>query len=267
MIALALTWALTKTSEATLATIGQVNYNGSNYSLIYDNDSPFGSTVYIDYSHTSDLWGKQMSWAQSLNSAGTLSYTLNPGISVIWNSDWRLPNTKNGAPLYGFDGTNTSGTNITSSEMGHIYYTELGNKGIINTTGNYQPGYGLKNSGPFMNLKSNWYWTGTEYGDPSDVSFFGAHVYNEFGKGTGYNAWSFSYDEGTQLLGYMGGNDVAQYAMAVRSGMVFKAVPVPEPTTTMSLSFGLAGMVLLYLRRRNVNRWLSTAKNHTSKNH
>ncbi len=67
--------------------------------------------------------------------------------------DWRLPTTVDGLSVPGFDGTTTSGWNITTSEMGYMYYVNLGNLGYYDTDGTYpQPGWGLNNSGPFTNL-------------------------------------------------------------------------------------------------------------------
>src|SRR4030065_69711 len=53
---------------------------------------------------------------------------------------------------------------ITGSEMGNLYYTELGNLGYCDTAGNCpQPSFGLTNTGPFTNLEASYYWSGTEY--------------------------------------------------------------------------------------------------------
>lgn len=238
LAAIAFSVAVTGSAEATLTTIGQASYNGSSYNLIYDNDSPFGSVVYFDYSHASDLWANQVAWARSLNSTGILNYALNPGVSITWGGDWRLPNAlDDGTNIYGYDGSTTAGSNIVSSEMGHLYYTDLGNKGYIDTNGSFQQGYGLKNSGPFMNLMSLWYWTGTEYGgNPNDELLFGAHIGEV---GTGYNAWSFSNYDGTQILGYMGSNDGTELGLAVRSGKVSVDAPIPEPATILLFGGGL----------------------------
>ena len=91
--------------------------------------------------------------------------------------------TVDGPFVWGYDGTTTGGFNITSSEMGHLYYTELGNKGFFATDGtNPQPGWGLSNTGDFQNLNPNpnQYWSGTELATDT------------------INAWFFSFFHGAQ---------------------------------------------------------------------
>jgi len=53
LAALALIGAVAGTASANLITIGQATYGGSNYNLIYDNDS---SLVWLDYSNQSEEW-------------------------------------------------------------------------------------------------------------------------------------------------------------------------------------------------------------------
>src|SRR3989338_7418018 len=90
--------------------------------LIYDSDLDI---TWYDYTQTSDSWQNQVNWASALdvNFSGT-HYT-----------DWRLPTIVDGPYSYGYNGTTTGGFNITSGEMGHLFYTELGNKGWYDTFG------------------------------------------------------------------------------------------------------------------------------------
>ena len=151
---------------AALSTIGTASYGGSNYNLIYEDDQ---GLVWLDHTNGpiysgGNSWPTQVNWASGLNNSGVLTYNINLGISVNWSGDWRLPETVDGPWVYGNDGTTTAGYNITSSEMGHLYYVSLGNLGPFDTSGNPQPGYGLQNTGPFNNLlDSHAYWSGTEY--------------------------------------------------------------------------------------------------------
>ena len=55
------------------------------------------------------------------------------------------------------------GYNITISEMGHSFYTDLGNKGYRDVDGFRQSGWGLVNKGSFTNLQYYPYWLGMEY--------------------------------------------------------------------------------------------------------
>ena len=58
-----------------------------------------------------------------MNDPDELEYYLFPGVTVNWaGEDWRLPDA----------GTDPqSGFNVTTSEMGHLYYDELGFRVIL----------------------------------------------------------------------------------------------------------------------------------------
>ena len=56
-------------ANATLTTIGQATYSGTStqvsdndgsYNLVYNNDSPFGPVVYLNYTNSAANWGNQM---------------------------------------------------------------------------------------------------------------------------------------------------------------------------------------------------------------
>jgi hypothetical protein len=154
---------------AELTVVGKAAYNGKDYKLIYDSDL---ALVWLDYSNSGLRWPLQMSWVSGLNEPGVLTYTFNPGITVSWKDDWRLPKSVDGPRKFSYDGSTTAGFNITSCELGHLYYISLGNLGYYDTEGNARPGwglpageqeYGLNNTGPFDNLISNRYWSSTEY--------------------------------------------------------------------------------------------------------
>lgn len=233
--AAALALALSGTAQATLTTIGTATYGGSNYNLIYDNDNNGHGLVWLDYTHSGANWANQVAWANSLNSA--LTYNLLDGYSVNWDatSGWRLPGTVDGLynvfSSHGYDGTTTGGYNITSSELGHLYYTELGNKGVYSITGVFQADFGLKNKGDFDNLQSYAYWSGTAYAiNPN-------------------SAWYFSSshgDQGTASVGY------SFFGIAVHTADVTyqePTQPVPEPSTFILLGAGIGGLAL-YRRRQ-----------------
>ena len=156
-------------SYGALVSIGIASYNGNTYKLIYEDDQ---GLVWLDYTFPNAMWPLQVKAVSKLNDPGTLTYKLNSGIKVYWKGDWRLPLAVDDARKNGNDGTTSAGCNITTSEMGHLYYKALGNQGLFDSKGNARPGwgktrdqeaYGLKNTTPFDNLRYDSYWTGTEY--------------------------------------------------------------------------------------------------------
>ena len=183
--------------------------------LIYDNDLDI---TWYDYT-TRDSWGNSMSWADALS--------INFGGAIY--DDWRLPSSVDGPPVRSPDSgapLNYESYNITGSEMGNLYYTELGNLGYCDTAGNCpQPSFGLTNTGPFTNLEASYYWSGTEYAP------------NVF-------SWVFNFYDGGQFLADNPTPDPA-YALAVRDGDV---ASVPEPSTLLLLGSGLAGLAALRKR-------------------
>lgn len=156
-------------------------------------------------------WDDAVAWVDQLVYAGY--------------DDWRLPTTVDGPLEYGYDGTTTVGYNITTSEMGYMYYVNLGNLGRFDTNEDLQPGYGLNNSGPFINLESFIYWTGTEVSSNPTL------------------AYVFITAHGEANYGFKTGNKL--HAWAVRDGDV-SAVPVPG--AVWLLASGLVG--LIGLRRK-----------------
>ena len=142
-------------------------------------------------------------------------------------SGWRLPTTVQ--PDAGCSnqfnsgvtfGVVSSGYNCTGSEMGHLWYIELGNLAATP----------MNNAGNFLNLlpssssSSSPYWSRTEYApDPSQP-------------------WFFDRSVGFQLHSTLvGKNDSMHLAMAVRPGDVL-AAQVPEPGTLLLAALALAGM-------------------------
>lgn len=170
---------------------------------------------------STQTWADAVAWAD--------------GLSVSGFTDWRLPELK---PVNGtifsytlsYDGSTDHGYNIMSqaSELAHLFYVTLGNKGYYDTAGTgSQPGLGLTNTGEFLGLISGPYWFGTEFA--LDLS----------------RAWGFDTVSGLQS-----GADKNSwfYVHGLRDGDVLRtaAVPVPSAITLLLLPLG----ALLWARRR-----------------
>jgi len=127
-------------------------------------------------------WNTAQAWIAAMNAAAYLGF-----------SDWRLPTTPDaGGPfVFGWDGVQpygyTYGYNMTTSEMGYMFYVNLGNVGLRPT--NYNGGsvpdrapgtFGLMNVGPFQNFGQPFpntlsipYWSGTQsVFQPADAWYF-----------------------------------------------------------------------------------------------
>ncbi len=122
-------------------------------------------------------WDKANTWIASLNSSNYLGH-----------NDWRLPDA---SPVDGsaydyhwtYNGSSDVGYNIsapgsaypgsTGSEMAYMFYTELGNKGYYDISGSGpQPGWGLINKGPFINMELALYWIGADPGPYTNSAKF-----------------------------------------------------------------------------------------------
>ena len=192
--------------------------------LIYDDVLDITWLQDVNYAQTSgyDDDGK-MSWGNAVAWADTLVYG--------GYDDWRLPTTVDGVYVWGFDGTTTGGYNVTTSEMGYMYYVNLGNLGLYSTGGtNPQPGWGLATTVPFTNLQASLYWSGTEYDAGTSL------------------AWFVNFEKGAQSIRVK--MDNFHYAWAVHPGDV--GASVPEPCTLLLVGSGLAGIMAVMRRRGRI---------------
>jgi hypothetical protein len=202
-----------------------------------------------------------VTWLRDANFAQTSGYDsdgkMNWSAANIWAAnlvvgvfaDWRLPTLKpvngttfnynlrkDGTSDFGYAATGTGWG--TASEMGHLYYVTLSNKGYYTPdagefTGYETPqtGWGLFNKGDFQNLQADFYWSDLEYAPKTD------------------SAW-FSYmGDGAQARN----EKFAPFlALAVLDGDVLVSA-VPEPETYALMLAGLAVVGAAARRRKAVN--------------
>jgi hypothetical protein len=210
--------AVTALVGLNLPTHAALQYRGTDMlgnRLIYDTDL---NITWYDFTNSSSpsSWYSHLEWASGL--------TVNFG-GVVYD-DWRLPTTAiiEDPPIHRYDGTTTYGFNISSSEMGHLFYVELGNLGRYDASGfDRGPDNRLLNTGPFTDLQPHSYYSGTSTG-PFVSAYF------QFSSGEQYQA-------AKEALGGTG-----LYSIAVREGNV-----IPEPA---SLSMLLVACGMLLERRR-----------------
>ncbi|MBI5659432.1 MAG: DUF1566 domain-containing protein [Nitrosomonadales bacterium] len=162
-------------------------------------------------------WNTAQSWIGAMNTANYLGF-----------NDWRLPTTLQpdascSDQWFGI----SSGYGCTGSEMGHLFYNELGGVAGSSVLSSGDPDLALfQNGHPYY-----YYWSGTEYAANHD------------------NAWSFGTNGGYQ---YSSNKDSYRLAWAVRPGNSAAVSAVPEPETYAML---LAGLGLLgFTARRKKNR-------------
>jgi hypothetical protein len=196
-------------------------------------DANYGAgSVYDNGSSTTD---GRMDWWDATDWVADLSFT-NPLTNQTYDN-WRLPtvNPVNGSNFNydaRYDGSSDVGFNVseqgtafagsTSSEMAHLYYNTLNNKAfcaVVTLCFGPQPGWGLLNTSPFINLQAGVYWSATE------------HAPNTNG------AWLFLFNDGTQ--GARGKVDEF-YALAVSPGDI-AAVPETDTWTMLLAGLGLVG--------------------------
>ena len=199
--------------------------------LIYDDVLDITWMQDANYAQTSGFdadglmyWAYANFWADQLQYGGS--------------DDWRLASAKLGHignMCTAFDGSCDTGYNITTSELGHMFYNNLGNLGYSDATGNLQSGYGISNVSftdatlgggieSIVNLQHGVYW----FAENPPI----------------YHPWSFDMQNGVTVPRV----GSSSYAWAVHDGDIGAAV-VPIPAAAWLFGSALAG--LLVARRTN----------------
>lgn len=167
-------------------------------------------------------WADSQAWIASLNTAAYLGAT-----------DWRLPMMLDtGTPGCNFANVGTDcGYNVQTksgavvySELAHLFYVTLGNSARYDSAG---AATGcellcLTNVGPFSNVQTWLYRTGTSY-DP-DPNY----------------AWDIDFEDGLQYFEVK--TTANRFSWAVRSGDI-AVIPVPAAAWLLGSSLGLLGVV------------------------
>lgn len=154
-------------------------------------------------------WSVAQKWVQGLSVGGITGWRLPTMV------DTRVPGCEYVAKTGGALSDCGYNTDTRISELAHMFYVTLGNKAFYDPATGVGPqsGWGLSNTGPFVNMQGGRYWTNTSYGNSA--------------------VWTFSMS-GLQI-------DVDalsdwSYAWAVHSGDI--GSPVPEPSGALLALMG-----------------------------
>jgi hypothetical protein len=183
-------------------------------------------------------WLEANTWAANLEVGAYDDWRL-PTLTPVNGTTFNYNFTNNGTSDYGYGATGAGWG--TASEMGHLFYVTLGNKGFCTPGAGGsvacvpQAGYGLTNTGDFQGLQSFDYWSGLGY-VPSATDEWGA--------------WIFSTEDGLQDF-HVKPREL--YALAVRPGDVAVAVTaaVPLPAAAWLMLSGLGVLGTIARRRRS----------------
>lgn len=189
-----------------------LNGSAGSFEAYYDTDLNITWLADANYAKTSgyDADGL-MNWADANTWAASLSFT--DGVNTYDN--WRLPTTlQPDASCDSQPAGGSSGYFCNGSEMGHLFYSELGGTAGLSILTSADP-----DLAKFTNLQAFYYWSGTEYAP-----------------NTGY-AWTFRFSGGYQTVA---GKSNGLYALAVSPGDV-AAVPEAETYALMLAGLGLIG--------------------------
>ena len=194
--------------------------------LIYDTDLNITWLADANYAMTSgyDADGA-MTWAVANTWAANLSYY--DSVRNVIYDDWRLPTTlqPDGDCWYLSSDGSWYGYGCQGSEMGHLFYNELGGVMDFHIITNHDADYNL-----FTNVEwYGYYWSATEYAPNTS------------------NAWFFATS-----FGYQDDSDKTNVylAWAVRPGDVAAvASTVPVPAAAWLFGSGLLGLIGMARRK------------------
>ena len=208
--------------------------NTATYEAYYDTTLDITWLADANAAGTTMTWTNANAWAGELDVNGITGWRL-PTVTPVNGTSFNLTLSTDGSTDRGTATTTTDGTDggwrdgsgNPVSEMGHMFYVTLGNRGGCDPTQPWcsgQSGSGLSNTGPFSNVQSLSYWSGSALGSSS--------------------AWDFRFGNGFQDNV---GKTSDLFAWAVRSGDV-SAVPVPA--AVWLFGSGLLGLLGVARRKK-----------------
>lgn len=216
--------------------------------LIYDDVLDITWLQDANYAQTSGYdadgrmtWAAAKAWVDQLVYEGYDDWRL-PTLGPINSSSFDDGFSNNATTDFGYAKTTTDGSDggwrdgsgSPVSEMGHMFYVNLGNLGYCTPNDAspsscvVQSGWGLSNvsftdgeSGQivdFLHVQSSFYWSGVEHAPPTP------------------NAWGFDFPTGGQQAG---DTSADWWSWAVRDGDIAAA---PLPGTAVLMAMGLMGL-------------------------
>lgn len=221
-------FCLSATVNAALITIGTATYNSSDYNLIWDDDNNGNSVIWLDYTHyaqsgsgTRTNYREINNWVMTLEDEITINMFEN--YSVEWGeNEWRLSNTGSTIPNDSDYSLWNDPDFVHLSELGHLFYDELGNWSS------------LQNVGGFNNIDFS-------------KSYFTTAV--------AIANWNLSFVQGSYFASSIGDSN----GFTLRNGQISynpaanDLTQVPEPATILLFGTGLLGFIGVGLRKENTS--------------